>query len=67
MYFSIILTTHHTHTHIIPGNTKGGKDHCIVDPLFYWLGLVYFENKNKQLSVVIQLIPNQSNIRSTVQ
>jgi hypothetical protein len=46
----------------------GGKYHCTVDLLFDWFGLVCFENKNKnKMSVVIQLIPNQSNRRSTVQ
>jgi hypothetical protein len=44
-----------------------GKYHCTVDSLFDWFELVYFANKNKKLSVVIQLIPNQSNRRSMVQ
>jgi hypothetical protein len=44
-----------------PGNTKGGSI------LFDWFGLVCFANKNKKMSVVIQLIPNQPNRRSTVQ
>jgi hypothetical protein len=44
-----------------------GKYHCTVDLLFDWFGLVCFANKNKNISVVIQLIPNQSNRRSTVQ
>jgi hypothetical protein len=42
-----------------------GKYHCTVDLLFDWFGLVCFTNKNNN-SVVIQLIPNQSNRRSTV-
>jgi hypothetical protein len=37
------------------------------DLLFDWFGLVCFVNKNKKMSVVIQLIPKQSNRRSTVQ
>jgi hypothetical protein len=44
-----------------------GKYHCTVDLLFDWFGLVCFANRNKKMSVVIQLIPNQSNRRSTVQ
>jgi hypothetical protein len=44
-----------------------GKYHCTIDLLFDWFELVCFANKNKKLSVVIQLIPNQSNRRSTVQ
>jgi hypothetical protein len=43
---------------VLPGNTK-----CTVDLLFDWFGLVCFA----KMSVVIQLIPNQSNRRSTVQ
>ncbi len=39
-----------------------GLYHCTIDLLFD-----LFCNKNKKLSVVIQLIPNQSNRRSTVQ
>jgi hypothetical protein len=49
------------------GNTKGGKYHCTIDLLFDWFGLGCFANKNKKLSVVILLIPNQSIRRSTVQ
>jgi hypothetical protein len=37
-----------------------GKYHCTVDLLFDWFGLVCFENKKQKLSVVIQLLPNQS-------
>jgi len=44
-----------------PGN------HCTIDLLFDWFGLVRFANKKQRLSVVIQLIPNQSNRRSIVQ
>jgi hypothetical protein len=50
---------------IMQGILKG-KYHCTVELLFDWFGLVYFAKKQK-LSVVIQLIPNQSNRRSTVQ
>ncbi len=46
---------------------KKGKYHCTIDLLFDWFGLACFANKNKKLSVVLQLIPNQSNWRSTVQ
>jgi hypothetical protein len=46
-----------------PENTKGGKYHCTVNFLFDRFGLVCFANKNKKLSVVIQLIPGQSNRR----
>jgi hypothetical protein len=41
------------------------RDHCTVDFLFDWFGLVCFANKQK-LSVVIQLTPKQSNRRSMV-
>jgi hypothetical protein len=44
-----------------------GKYHCTVDLLFDWSGLVCFANKNKKMSVLLQLIPSQSNRRSTVQ
>jgi hypothetical protein len=44
-----------------------GMYHSTVDLLFDWFGLVCFANKNQKLSVVIQLFPNQSNRRSTVQ
>ncbi len=44
-----------------------GKCHCTIDLLFDWFGLICFANKNKKLSVVIQLIPNESNRRSMVQ
>ncbi len=44
-----------------------GKYHCTIDLLFDWFGLACFAHKNKKLSAVIQLIPNQSNWRSTVQ
>jgi hypothetical protein len=44
-----------------------GKYHCTVDLLFDWFRLVCFANKKQKLSVVIQLIPNQSNRRSMVQ
>ncbi len=44
-----------------------GKYHCTIDLLFDWFGLVCFANKNKKFSVVIQLIPSQSNRRSMVQ
>jgi len=30
-----------------PGNTKGEKDHCTIELLFDWFGLVCFANKNK--------------------
>ncbi len=43
-----------------------GKYPCTVDLLFDWFGLVCFAKKQK-LSIVIQLIPNQSNRRSMVQ
>jgi hypothetical protein len=46
---------------------KRGKYHSTVDLLFDWFGLVCIANKNKKLSVVIQLIPNWSNRRSIVQ
>jgi hypothetical protein len=47
-------------------NTKGErKYHCTVDLVFDWFGLVCFANE--KMSVVIQLFPNQSNRRSTVQ
>jgi hypothetical protein len=49
------------------GNTKGGKYPCTIDLLFDWFGLVCFANKKQKLSVVIQLIPNQSNRRSMAQ
>jgi hypothetical protein len=42
-----------------------GKYHCTID-LFDWFGLVCFANKNQKLSVVIQLIPDQSNRRAMV-
>jgi hypothetical protein len=48
------------------GNTVG-ESITTVDLLFDWIGLVCFGNKNKKMSVVIQLIPNQSNRRSMVQ
>ncbi len=44
-----------------------GEYHCAVDLLFDGFGLVCFANKNKKMSVVIQLIPNLSNRRSMVQ
>jgi hypothetical protein len=47
------------------GNTEGGSI-TTVD-LFDSFGLVCFANKNIKLSVVLQLIPNQSNRRSMVQ
>jgi hypothetical protein len=50
-----------------PGNSKWGKFHCTIDFLLDWFGLVCFGNKNKKISIVIQLIPNQSNRRSMVQ
>jgi hypothetical protein len=40
------------------------KYHCTIDILFDWFGLVCFA---KKLSVVILLIPNQSNRKSMVQ
>ncbi len=40
-----------------------GKYHCIVDLLFDLFGLVCFAKKCH----VIQVIPNQSNRRSTIQ
>jgi hypothetical protein len=49
------------------GILKGEKYHCTIDLLFDLFGLASFANKNKKLSVVIQLIPNQSNRRSMVQ
>jgi hypothetical protein len=52
---------------LIQGILKGGKYHCTVDLLFDWFVLVCFANNKKILSAVIQLIPNQSNRRSTVQ
>jgi len=57
------------HTSLFVYSTQGilKGDHCTVDLLFDWFGLVCFENKNKKLSVVIQLIPSQSNRRSMVQ
>jgi hypothetical protein len=39
------------------------KYYCTVDLLFDWFGLVCFANKNKNC----QLIPTQSNRRSTVE
>ena len=44
-----------------------GKYHCTVELLFDLFGLVCLANKNKKLSVVIQLILNQSNRRAMVQ
>jgi hypothetical protein len=41
--------------------------HCMIDLLFDCLGLVCFAIKKRKLSIVIQLIPNQSNRRSMVQ
>jgi hypothetical protein len=41
-----------------------GKYHCTIDLLFDWFGLVCFVDKNKKLSVVVQLISKQSNKRS---
>jgi hypothetical protein len=52
---------------ICPGNSKGGSIIVTFDLLFDWFGLVCFGNKNKKMSVVIELIPNQSNRGSTVQ
>jgi hypothetical protein len=49
------------------GILKGEEYHCTVDLLIDWFGLVSFANKNKKMSVVIQLIPNLSNRRSMVQ
>jgi hypothetical protein len=51
------------------GRREGEREkyHCTVDLLSYLFGFVCFANKNKKLSVVIQLIPKQSNRRSTVQ
>jgi hypothetical protein len=49
------------------GILRREKYHCMVDLLFDWFGLVCFANKNKKLSVVIQLIQNQSNRRPMVQ
>ncbi len=51
------------------GEYKQGilKGDCTIDLLFDLFGLACFANKNKKLSVIIQLIPNQSNRRSTVQ
>ncbi len=43
-----------------------GKYHCTVDLLFDWFGIVCFANI-LQIVRFIQLIPNQSNRRSTVQ
>ncbi len=37
-----------------------GKCHCTIELLFDWFGLVCFANKNKKMSVDIQLIPNQT-------
>jgi hypothetical protein len=42
------------------------KYYYTVDLLFDLFGLVCFVNKIENFSVVIQLIPNQSNRRSTV-
>ncbi len=58
---------------IIPGITydrniyQGILKEEVIDLLFDWFGLECFANKNKKSSVVIQLIPNQSNRRSMVQ
>jgi hypothetical protein len=43
-----------------------GKYHCTIDLLFDWFVLVCFGD-NKKLSVVVELIPNQSSRRSMVQ
>ncbi len=34
----------------LPGNTKGGKFHCIVDLLFDWFGFVVLQIKTKMVS-----------------
>jgi hypothetical protein len=47
--------------------TLNGEYHCTVDLLLDLFGLVCFANKKRKMSVVMQLIPNQSNRRSTVQ
>ncbi len=44
-----------------------GKYHCTVDLLFWLVWISLFCKYKQKLSVVIQLIPNQSNRRSTVQ
>jgi len=51
---------------IRPWNTKGEVSQT-VDLQFDWFGWVCFANEKQKLSVVIQLIPNQSNRRSMVQ
>ncbi len=38
-----------------------GKYHCTIDLLSDWFGLVCFANKNKKLSVVLQLISKEVN------
>jgi hypothetical protein len=48
------------------GIGEKGKYYCTVD-LFDLFGLACFVNKKQKLSIVIQLISNQSNRRSTVQ
>jgi hypothetical protein len=50
----------------IPWQNNKGKHHCTI-LLFDWFELVCFANKNKKLSIVIQLIPNHSYRRSMVQ
>jgi hypothetical protein len=44
-----------------------GKYYCTIDLLFDLFGLACFANKKRDLSVVIQPIPNQSNRKSIVQ
>jgi hypothetical protein len=50
-----------------PGNTKGGSITVPFTSCLDWFGLVCFANIKQKLSVVIQLIPNQSNRKSMVQ
>ncbi len=64
---AVLMVIYGEHFKASAGNTKGGR---ITVPLTSCLtGLDYpvLQIKNKKLSVVIQLIPNQSNRRSTVQ
>ncbi len=50
-----------------PGNTKGGSITVLLTSCLPGLDLLVLRKLKQKLSVVIQLIPNQSNRRSTVQ
>jgi hypothetical protein len=62
------MSIHPLHIYILPSREYlRGKYHCTIELLFDWFGIVCFANKKQKLSVVIWLIPNQSNRRSMVQ